>query len=210
MTGPLHRAFHHRLRRRAARLAARVVPHLPPAALLDIGSGTGHNAAAPRAAGDRACVEADVVDFHAVGGGPIVFDGTRLPFADGAFDACLFTFVLRCAADPAGLLREAGREASGLVVILHSCPRGRAGRMILRARGWVQGALAFRICSILGLSTPAPAPMGRRRLPSREAVAGLADAAGLRLARFEPDPAGPRLVGRDLFVLGRRPEEPRP
>ena len=61
MIGPLRTAFHRQLRRRAGHLAGRIVPHLPTGAtVLDIGSGTGHNAEALRARGARTCVEADV------------------------------------------------------------------------------------------------------------------------------------------------------
>src|SRR5262249_61845761 len=90
-----------------------------------------------------------VVDFHVVGGGPVLFDGARLPFADRGFDACLLAFVLSYTDDPAALLREAGRVASRRVLVLQSSPRGRAGRIALRLRGWVQGRGAF---------PPPPAP----------------------------------------------------
>ena len=148
MIGPLRAAFHRRLRRRAGHLAGRIAPHLPTGAtVLDIGSGTGHNAEALRAWGARTCVEADVVDFHVVGVGPVLFDGARLPFADRVFDACLLAFVLSYTDDPAALLREAGRVASRRVLVLQSSPRGRAGRIALRLRSWVQGRVAFRLCA---------------------------------------------------------------
>ena len=52
MIGPLRAAFHRRLRRRSGHLAGRIAPHLPAGAtVLDIGSGTGHNAEALRARG---------------------------------------------------------------------------------------------------------------------------------------------------------------
>ena len=71
MIGTLRAAFHHRLRRRARHLAGRIAPHLPAGAtVLDVGSGTGHNAEALRARGAHTCTEADVVDFHVVGVGP--------------------------------------------------------------------------------------------------------------------------------------------
>ena len=70
MIRSLHAMFHRRLRRRAERLTRRLVPHLPAGArLLDIGSGTGHNARALRVRTGGSCLEADVVDFHVVGGG---------------------------------------------------------------------------------------------------------------------------------------------
>ena len=202
MIGMLRAAFHRRLRRRAGRLAVRIAAHLPTGAtVLDIGSGTGHNAEALRARGARTCTAADVVDFHGVGGGPVLFDGARLPFADRAFDACLLAFVLSYADDPAALLREAGRVASRCVLVLQSSPRGRAGRVALGLRGWIQGRFAFRLCAALRLIPPTSSPLRRRRLLSRERMVGLADRAGLRLARVVPEPGLLGLISRDLFVL---------
>jgi SAM-dependent methyltransferase len=211
MIGPLRAAFHRRLRRRAGHLAGRIAPHLPTGAtVLDIGSGTGHNAEALRARGARTCVEADVVDFHVVGVGPVLFDGARLPFADRVFDACLLAFVLSYSDEPAALLREAGRVASRRVLVLQSSPRGRAGRIALRLRSWVQGRVAFRLCATLRLIPPSPSPtlLRPRRMLARERVGELAGEAGLELARVVPEPGLLGLVSRDLFVLESRPAGP--
>jgi SAM-dependent methyltransferase len=200
--GTLGAAFHHRLRRRATHLAGRIASHLPTeATVLDIGSGTGHNAEALRAQGAHTCAEVDVVDFHVVGGGPAQFDGDRLPFADRAFDVCLLAFVLSYADDPVALLREAGRVASRNVLVLQSSPRGRAGRVALWLRGWVQGPVAFRLCATLRLIPPAPSPLRRRRLLSPERTVELAQEAGLKLARVVPERGVLGLISRDLFVL---------
>lgn len=204
MMGLLHAAFHHRLRRRSGRLVARIAPHLPAGSrLLDVGSGTGHNAEALRVGGGCSCTEADVLDFHVVGQGPVVFDGRRLPFGDRAFDVCLFAFVLSYPEEPASLLREAGRVASRRVLILQSTPRGGVGRIALRLRGWLQGTLAFRLCTILRLipPSPSPSPLRKRRLLSRQEVGGLAVEAGLTVSRIVPETSLLGLVSRDLFVL---------
>ena len=202
MIEALRAAFHRWMRRRARQLAGRIAPHLTPGTtVLDIGSGTGHNAEALQARGTLTCVEADVVDFHVVGSGPVVFDGTRLPFADRSFDTCLLTFVLSYPDDPATLLREAVRVASRSVLVLQSSPRGRAGRIALRLRGWVQGRVAFRLCATLRLIPPARPSLRKRRLLSRERVVALADEVGLRPARIVPEPGLLGLVSRDLFVL---------
>jgi SAM-dependent methyltransferase len=198
----LRAAFHSHLRRRARHIAWRIAPHLPTGAtVLDIGSGTGHNAEALRAREAHACTEADVVDFHVVGGGPVLFDGARLPFADRVFDACLLAFVLSYADDPVTLLREARRVASRRVLVLQSSPRGRTGRVALALRGWLQGPVAFRVCATLHLIPPTPSPLGRRRLLSRERMVDIAQQAGMKLARVVPEQDLLGLVSRDLFVL---------
>ncbi len=176
--------------------------------MLDIGSGTGHNAEALRARGASTCVEADVVDFHVVGVGAVLFDGARLPFADRVFDACLLAFVLRYPDDPAALLREAGRVASRRVLVLQSSPRGRAGRIALRLRSWVQGPVAFRLCATLRLIPPSRAPLRPRRMLSRERIGELAGEAGLKLSRVVSEPGLLGLVSRDLFVLEGPPRGP--
>ena len=210
MIGPLRAAFHRQLRRRAGHLAGRIAPHLPAGAtMLDIGSGTGHNAEALRARGARTCVEADVVDFHVVGVGPVRFDGVRLPFADRGFDTCLLAFVLSYPDDPAALLREAGRVASQRVLVLQSRPRGLAGRIVLRLRSWVQGRVAFWLCATLRLIPPTRAPLCPRHMRSREQIGELAGEAGLELARVVPEPGWLGLVSRDLFVLEGPPQRPR-
>ncbi len=93
-----------------------------------------------------------MVDFHVVGDGPVLFDGTRLPFADRVFDACLLAFVLSYTDDPVALLREAGRVAAHRVLVLQSSPRGRSGRVTLWLRGWIQGG------SHSGSARPSPDP----------------------------------------------------
>jgi SAM-dependent methyltransferase len=207
--GPIREAFHRRLRRRAEHLAERIAPHLPVGStLLDIGSGTGHNAEALRAQGASLCVEVDIVDFHVVGGGPVLFDGARLPFVDLGFDASLLVFVLSYADDPAILLREAGRVASRRVLVFQSNPWGWAGRIALRLRSWIQGRVAFRLCAILRLIPPSPMPLRQRRLLPRDRVGKLAADAGLKLAQVISEPGLLGLVSRDLFVMERLFQEP--
>ncbi len=202
---PTPRALFHRLlSRRAGHLARRLAPHIPPgASVLDVGSGTGHNARALRDRIGGACREADVVDFHVVGAGPVLFVGTHLPFPDDAVDVCLLAFVLNFAEDPEALLRDAGRVASRRVLLLQSTCRGPWARAALRGRGWFQGPFAFRLCRATGLIPPARYPL-RRRLLSREQLEAAVAGAGLILERVEPEP-GFASISRDLWVLGHPP-----
>lgn len=48
---------------------------------------------------------------------PQLYDGRRLPFADGAFDVALLLTVLHHTAAPAAVLAEAGRVAHRVIVI---------------------------------------------------------------------------------------------
>jgi SAM-dependent methyltransferase len=207
----LRAMFHRRLRRRAERLACRLAPHLPAgASLLDIGSGTGHNARALRLRTGGTCLEADVVDFHVVGGGPMLFDGMRLPLSDDEVDVSLVIHALTYSEDPAALLREAGRVASRGVVLIQSTYRGRWGRFYLLVRMWFQGRFSFWLCRALGLIPPVPDPLRPRRIFSREHVEAIVGHSGLILRCLEPERKEPEYnlasrTSRDLLVLDRAP-----
>jgi SAM-dependent methyltransferase len=189
--------------RRAERLAARLAPHLPRSGgALDVGSGTGHNALALRRATGLDVRETDVVDFHAVGPGPILCGDGRLPFADDAFDAAVVCHVLSFSADPAALLEETARVARRVVVVQSTC-RGRLGRATLAARGFVLARVAFFVARAVRFVPSTPFPMRRRRDFTRREVRAAARAAGLALVAFEADARPAPLGGRDLFVLER-------
>jgi SAM-dependent methyltransferase len=205
VTRSLRAAFHRRLRRRAGRLAGRLAPYLPAGArLLDIGSGTGHNARALRLRTGGTCLEADVVDFHVVGDGPMLFDGRHLPLADDEVDVSLIIHVLNYAEEPATLLREAGRVASRGVLLIQSTYRGPWGRAVLPLRGYVQGRLSFRLSRALGLIPPVPDPLRPHRVFSRARLEAMVGDSGLVLRRLEPEPDRAS-ASRDLLVLDRAP-----
>ncbi len=193
--------FHRSLTRRAERLARRVAPHVPRGAtLLDIGSGTGHNARAFRLATGGECLEMDVVDFHVVGPGPILFDGSRIPLADGAVDVCLLAFVLNYSPDPVSLLREAGRVTSGPLLLLQSTCEIPRSWVVYRARNWLQGRFAFGLCRFLGLVPPARLPSQHLKPISRQQLKAIVAEAGLIVGQIEPE-IGFASISRDLVIV---------
>jgi glycosyltransferase involved in cell wall biosynthesis/SAM-dependent methyltransferase len=203
---PLRVKFHRRLRRRAERLARRLSPYLPPGArFLDIGSGTGHNARALRLRTGGSCLEADVVDFHVVGGGPMLFDGMHLPLADDEVDVSLIIHALSYADDPVALLREAGRVASRGVILIQSTYRGPLGRVLLRVRSCLQGRLSFWLCRALGLIPAVPDTLRPRRMLSRERLEAIIGQSGLFVRRLEPERGLASTTSRDLLILDRNP-----
>lgn len=206
MIGPLRAVFHDRLGRRAEQLARRIAPHLPAGArLLDIGSGTGHNARALRLRTGGSCIEADVVDFHVVGDGPMLFDGERLPLPDNAVDVSLVVHALSYTEDPAALLREAGRVASRGVVVIQSTYQGAWGRAFLLVRGRIQGRLSFRVCRALGLIPPVADPLGTRHLFSRSRLEATVTRSGLVVQLWDSEPSSLSRTSRDLLVLDHSP-----
>ena len=198
---------------RAARLVKRVVPHLPPGGrVLDVGSGTGHNARGLRAATGLEVVEADVASLAPSGQGPILFSGTDLPFEDHAFDAALLLYVLHYAEDAATLLRDTLRVARRVVVI-QSTFEGtthlpeRASRASLGLRDAFLGRFALRATNALGYTDAPLEPLRPRRFYSRPGLRALFESAGARSVTESPGAPSQFGLRRELHVLERRGSE---
>jgi SAM-dependent methyltransferase len=193
------------LRRRAAEIVRGLAPHLRPAGqVLDIGCGTGHNAAALRTRlPGLEVTEADVADLKCVGGAPILFDGLHLPFGNRQFDDGLMLFVLQYCEDAAGLLAEARRVMRRRLLVWQGTWRGGGARAALAVREYVQGRGAFRAARGCGLIRTLGCPLLPRTYYRREPLEALFATAGWRVACCLPkEPPWPGL-SRDLYVLAR-------
>lgn len=191
------------LERRADALARRISPFLADCgSILDIGCGTGHNAAALRALQpQRPVYEADVVDMKVVGAPPVIINETVLPFPDGRFACGLFLFVLQYPPDPVSLLREAHRIISNRLLILQSTWDDTFSHWLLGRREWLQGAAAFHVAKWAGLIKPCHCPLRPARLMDRPYLEGLFRRSGWTVhCRQEARWPGTRL-SRDLYVL---------
>jgi SAM-dependent methyltransferase len=138
--GRLHgrAVFGRRVRVLAEHLAA-VVPQ--GARVLDVGCGDGSIAA--RLGQLRADLSVEGIDVlvrpeTAIPVAP--FDGTTIPFDDGAFDAVVFVDVLHHTEDPTVLLAEAARVAPGAVVVKDHLADGLLARPTLRLMDYVGNA----------------------------------------------------------------------
>jgi len=114
---PVHEGYVHG--RRVRVLLSHLAPLLPEnGTVLDVGAGDGHIARALMDA--RPDVSIEGIDPLVRPGTKIPvteFDGRRVPFEDGSFDAVLFVDVLHHADDAMTLLREAQRVGRKAVII---------------------------------------------------------------------------------------------
>lgn len=197
----LHGAMHGWLHRRAGALCERLARHLPERGpLLDVGSGTGHNALAlARHTGQRV-VQVDVADLSCIGTPPLRFDGRRLPFGADRFSAALLLFVLHYAADPVALLAEVRRVCRGPILLLQSTYSGALTRRALAARELAMGRAALGAARAVCLLPPADdTTLQPRGDFTRPQVMQLAARAGLAVRCCEP--STPFGLSRDLYVL---------
>jgi SAM-dependent methyltransferase len=191
------------LERRAEALARRITPFLADCgSALDIGCGTGHNAAALRALCPQLAVcEADVVDMKVVGDPPVLIHDKVLPFPQDRFDCGLLLFVLHYPADPESLLREAHRIIRQRLLILQATWGDALSRWLLRGREWLQGAAAFHVARRAGLIRPCPCPLRATQLLDRPHLEELFRASGWTVQHRQEDCWPGTRLSRDLYVL---------
>ncbi len=190
------------LQRRAERLIRFILPELPSIGpILDIGSGTGHNAQFLARIAPLDVIQADVVDIHLVGRGPVVFDGKALPFPDAHFSASILLFVLQYTAEPELLLKETRRVTSGRVMVLQSIYSGRIGHSVLRAWDFLTGRFAFLVASAFGLISARTSALRPERLFTRESLEQLLGKSGFRVLAVRRLDALAVHVSRELYVL---------
>jgi SAM-dependent methyltransferase len=192
------------MRRRAEQLAPLLLPYLPhQGRILDLGAGTGHNGMALARRIPVQMVNLDVADMHVVGPHPVLFDGSRLPFADDSFAAVLLLFVLQYSPDSIQLLREVRRICAGPVLVLQSTYEGYLAQAALRLNDLLWGPLAFAVAQATQFIDTPSCPLYARALAQRPALLRCFAAAGLH-AELVVSRSWPLVqVRRDIFVLNR-------
>ncbi|HEY7677697.1 MAG TPA: class I SAM-dependent methyltransferase [Candidatus Methylomirabilis sp.] len=124
----LLRAF---LRRYAEMEADAVAPFVAGRLLLDLGAGEGYVARALRERGAPWIASVDVGPFRRAAVPYVMYDGARLPFADGTFDTTLILLTLHHCAAPDAVLHEAARVTRRRLIIMESTYRNRRERLWL-------------------------------------------------------------------------------
>lgn len=188
--------------RRAKQLYTWLKPALPlTGTLLDVGSGTGHNARFIAKNSALHITETDVVNMNSFGKEPIHFDGQHLPFESAEFDSAMMLFSLHYAAQPVKLLKDVRRVAPRKLLLLQSTYSGLYGRSILALREAVQGRLSCHIAQQVGFVNKAVCSMNAPHLYSRSEMRATISASGWRETNCFPHSWRGAGVSRDLFVL---------
>jgi SAM-dependent methyltransferase len=118
------------LQRYAVREAEDVRPFVVGPRVLDLGAGEGWVAAALARHGFRTFC-ADVGPFARTDSSYVVYDGTRLPFEDAAFETTLLLLTLHHCEKPETVLDEARRVTRARLIITESIYRNRLDRFWL-------------------------------------------------------------------------------
>ena len=117
------------MRFRANQKAGRILHFLPrqdegrPIRVLDLGAAEGYVGEAIHRRTGAEVTLADVEDMNRTKLPHVRYDGRRLPFADGSYDAVVLYFVLHHCEDPELVFNEALRVSSGRVVVVESIYR---------------------------------------------------------------------------------------
>jgi ubiquinone/menaquinone biosynthesis C-methylase UbiE len=189
--------------RRAHALADRIAPFLGDAAsVIDIGCGTGHNAAALMQRCSAAITEADVVNMKTVGPTPLLLRDGAIATPDNSFDCGLLFFVLHYPTHPLQLLREV-RRICNRVVVLQSTYATPFERMLLRCREWMQGRGAFAAARCVRFVPQVKCPLTPSAFMQQDQLRLLFRQAGLRVVHHATRRLAFTSLSRDLFVLER-------
>lgn len=108
-----------------------MAPFVAGRLLLDLGAGEGYVARALRERGAPWIASVDVGPFRRAAVPYVMYDGARLPFADGTFDTTLILLTLHHCAAPDAVLHEAARVTRRRLIIMESTYRNRRERLWL-------------------------------------------------------------------------------
>ncbi len=187
---------------RARRKVGFLAPTLPfsyaPLQVLDLGAGEGYVGAVLHERFGAAVTLADVVDFNQMDLPFHLYDGTRLPFADDAFDVVVLYFVLHHCEDQEAVIREALRVARHQVLVVESVFETSRDRWLLERLDRVANRLRSG-----GKMTPQEAHLHFRKVADWQVLFAELGADVIALKR-----RGRWIHKQALFVLTSPPQNP--
>lgn len=194
----LERLFHAFLRRYAEAEATAVAPFVVGERLLDLGAGEGYLAAALQERREVWTCSVDVGGFRRTQAPYVMYDGTRLPFADATFDTTLILLALHHCREPEAVLDEALRVSRRRLIVMESVYRSRVERFCLHLLdGWLN---SYRHDGKMAVAFSFKDPDGWRRL---------FDSLGLRTLQTQwLGPWWERLVHHPLLFVMDKPPRP--
>jgi ubiquinone/menaquinone biosynthesis C-methylase UbiE len=170
------------MRRRALGLLRILKPYLISEGLVvDVGSGTGHNAEAIRKATSLQVREFDIADIHWVGPGPTIMVDDKLPLHSGSAACVLILYVLHYCPEPAALLTEAARVGPSRVLVLQTTYKSSLAKWLLWVQEFFYGRFGYHLARIAGLVAAGTCPLQPVRYFNRDALEFIFAEAGLRV-----------------------------
>lgn len=138
----LYSIFQSRLDSRARMLAGLIAPALRAGdRVIDVGCGDLKVGTEVKKMLDVNWVGVDTIDYNKSTLPVHLYDGSRLPFPDGHFQAGLLSFVLHHCEEPVHLLREVRRVSRERILIFEDVPRGRWEVPLLRWHDYLANKL---------------------------------------------------------------------
>jgi SAM-dependent methyltransferase len=190
------------MQRRAQRLLMRLRPYLLHAeTIVDLGSGTGHNAQAIRAATSAQVLEFDVADIHWVGPAPLMIVADQVPLPNDSASLVLMLHVLHYCDKPAKLLAEAARLSNANVIVLQTTCDGLWAMNVLRVQEFFYGRFAFYLARLAGLVSSDSCPLYPRAYFDRTSLQSVFATAGLSIARHSSHSPACWPLNGDLYLL---------
>jgi SAM-dependent methyltransferase len=128
------------IRLRAKRIAEEILPCIGDAAtILDFGCGDMmiSKYLSEKLGGKVRITGLDVVDYNLTDMDFILYDGKKIPFGSGEFDAVIAVFSLHHTENPEEMLRECIRVAGSKVILIEDVYWDRIGKGITMVADWV-------------------------------------------------------------------------
>lgn len=195
--------------RRARALVDWLVPHLPEAGcVVDVGSGTGHNAETLRRKTDCDVLQYDVADIHWVGEAPSLFSGNgETSFLPAKEIRCvLLIYVLQYPEDVESLIRRVLLSPAETIVVVQSIYKGRWGKCVFRLQEAAFGPVAFHLARLVRLIPGIRCSVKPKRYFTAEELMATLSRCGLRVCK--QDSRMNRLLGTgDELLVCRRVTE---